>query len=391
MENIKTYQAVVIGAGPAGSRAAYALASNGIETLIIERKPKPGTPIRCGEGIGEKGLLASGLKLNPNWIKATVNKASFFAPSGKCIKVDNISKGYILDRTVFDYDIFMKAISASATAELGTTVLKVSRNNKIWDIKAKTLEGKEKLYKAKLLIIADGVDAKIGRQIGLYKTIDYNDLEICTLGIVENVEMENDRCHFYTGNKHFPGGYAWAFPKGNGQANVGLGVLAGKKGNKLANSLFESFVKEKFPNAKIVEKHLGSVPVGLYAQNLTADGVMVAGDAARQVNCLNGGGIGYALCAGLYAGLAGATALKKNDVRKETLKEYKIKWEKHLGKQQKRSYRVKENLLNLKDEELDKIANNIKYKADSLSLLSLFSRVFIHKPSLLWKIFKLLS
>ncbi|PIZ62037.1 MAG: digeranylgeranylglycerophospholipid reductase, partial [Candidatus Marinimicrobia bacterium CG_4_10_14_0_2_um_filter_48_9] len=33
------------------------------------------------------------------------------------------------------------------------------------------------------------------------------------------------RIDFYVGHTYAPGGYLWVFPKGDGKANIGLGVV----------------------------------------------------------------------------------------------------------------------------------------------------------------------
>jgi hypothetical protein len=60
---------------------------------------------------------------------------------------------------------------------------------------------------------------------------------------------------------------------------------------------------------------------------------------------------------------------------------------------QERSYYVKEALLRVSDVEMDRIAQAIQRKQakGSLSLFGVFSRVFLRKPVLLWKAFRLLG
>ncbi len=53
------FDIAVIGAGPAGAMAALnASSSTGLKVCLFERKPEAGIPVRCGEGIGQKGLIS---------------------------------------------------------------------------------------------------------------------------------------------------------------------------------------------------------------------------------------------------------------------------------------------------------------------------------------------
>jgi len=121
--------------------------------------------------------------------------------------------------------------------------------------------------------------------------------------------------------------------------------------------------------------------------------VMLVGDCAKQDNCLNGGGISYSLATGRSAGLVGARALKKGDTSEDQLKQYQLEWEKGLGKQQKRSYYIKEALLPFSDDEFDGIARRISKMGGlgAMSLFAVFVHVFIRRPSMFWKLYKFLS
>ncbi len=357
---MKTYQAIVIGAGPAGSRAALALAQAGIDTLLVDRNERPGTPVRCGEGIGGRGLRAAGLEPKPAWISAQIKRAAFVSPSGIEVKVGSVDDAYILNREQFDFDLAMQAVAAGAQLVSRTTVRRVARiHPKGWRVYA-TCDGRTTELGADLLVAADGVESRVGKQAGLCATIDLCDIETCAQYVLEGVEIDPECCCFYTGQKRAPGGYAWVFPKGPGRANVGLGVLGREARGCMPLAALDRFVIDLFPKARIARRIIGGVPVGRSLDALVADGILLAGDAARQVNCLNGGGLSYALSAGFWAGRAAAEALKAGDVSAKMLSSYPRRWKQTLGKQQKRSYHLKEALLELTDREIDRIAHKIQ-------------------------------
>jgi len=49
---MEEYDVIVVGAGPAGLRAATKLAKNGINVICLDKKQEIGVPVRCGEGLG---------------------------------------------------------------------------------------------------------------------------------------------------------------------------------------------------------------------------------------------------------------------------------------------------------------------------------------------------
>ncbi len=63
---LKKYDAIIVGAGSAGTLAAKTIAKSGLTTLMIDSKKREliGDKI-CGDAIGEHHLVKLGLK-NPN-------------------------------------------------------------------------------------------------------------------------------------------------------------------------------------------------------------------------------------------------------------------------------------------------------------------------------------
>src|SRR5207249_7607297 len=94
-------------------------------------------------------------------------------------------------------------------------------------------------------------------------------------------------------------GYIWVFPKGNGDANVGIGVKGAG-----AKVLLDKFIENHpraFGSAKIERTLAAPVPVGGEAESYVADNMMLCGDAASQVIPLTGAGIHNGLVAGKIA------------------------------------------------------------------------------------------
>ena len=129
---------------------------------------------------------------------------------------------------------------------------------------------------------------------GLKTHIDFREMECCTQITAGNIPVEQDTLYFYFGENVAPEGYFWVFPKGDNVANIGLGVsgMIGKK--RSAKSFLNSFMDKYYPDSPILTTIAGGVPSTVTLEKISAPGIALVGDAARQVNPLSGGGIASA-------------------------------------------------------------------------------------------------
>ena len=382
-----SFDIAVVGAGPAGSMAAlYAASSTGLKVVLFERKSEAGIPVRCGEGIGHKGLV-SYIEPRPEWIKSNVKRSIMVSPSGIQVQIANVEKSYILDREKMDSDIVQMAIKAGATYYSKTPVTSIKKV----DISNYELITPQQNYFAKVIIIADGVESKLARCFGWNTTLALKDIESSAFARVVSPLIDKETCIFYTGTHVAPGGYAWVFPRGVGEANVGLGISGSSSYAGKARELLDRFINKEFPAARTYNYHCGGIPATKWLHPLNKDGVMLVGDAARQVNALSGAGISYSLFAGKTAGLVAAKAFSNGKVDYAGLAEYEKLWKKTFGKNQNRSFVLKEFLLkNGNDQFLDRIAASLsKERPDRINYLRVFLKTFAGNPLLLYKAFQL--
>src|SRR5437667_12548373 len=89
------YDAVVVGAGPAGGMASRALAAAGFRTAILEKKKVVGEPVQCAEGVSEFGLASNGLRPRDGWVAQRVSGAKCTVPNGTWFYINRIPRNAI--------------------------------------------------------------------------------------------------------------------------------------------------------------------------------------------------------------------------------------------------------------------------------------------------------
>ena len=296
--------------------------------------------------------------------------------------------GYVLERKVFDRALAEQAAKAGAEVRVKTRATDlIIEDGFVKGAKLMHL-GKEYNVHARIVIGADGVESKVGRWAGIDTCLKPIDIETCAQYIVAGINIDQEYCEFYVGNDIAPGGYVWIFPKGDGKANVGIGVLGNKTGKFKPRPVdyLNTFLEKKFPDAKIVEMVFGGVPVSGSIEKTSANGLMLVGDAARQSDPVTGGGILNAMNAGKLAGEAAYEAISAGDVSLKKLEElYEKRWRATIGHAIDLSLIVKNCFINISDEDLNSLAHSLKdVKFESMRLIDLLHALFKANKKLLW-------
>jgi digeranylgeranylglycerophospholipid reductase len=169
-----------------------------------------------------------------------------------------------------------------------------------------------------------------------------------------NVECE-DLIEIYFSRNAAPRGYVWVFPKGKDVANVGVGIGGLEKGN--AVEYLDKFIKnnERFKDAQTVAIKGGLIPVGEPLKELVADGLMVVGTAAHQVDPIHGGGMALAMEAGGMAGEVAAKCALEGKTDRKHLFEYESRWRKRVEPKLMRRLRLRKVLEKLDDGDFNAI------------------------------------
>ncbi len=295
----------VIGAGPAGSYAAYLLAKEGKDVCVFEEHADIGKPVQC-TGI-VTGSINSIIRLKKDIITNKISKAVIHSPDKSSVEFKLKDPNLIIDRQKFDSYLADMAISKGAKIFLRSRFVGLKKEK--GRVVSIAVEQKNSIarIKATHLVGADGPHSAVARASGMYGKRKF------WTGIQVRVRYKNDN-----EVEFFPhiGSFAWAVPEDENTARIGL--LA----TRHAKEHFLRLLKEKGIGKKsMIEIQGGIVPYYNPSMMTENKNVFLIGDAATQVKATTGGGI--------IQGLTAAGCLKKALTKGES---YEKLWKKELNK-----------------------------------------------------------
>jgi len=377
---------LVVGAGPGGAVAAWHAkqAAPELDVVLLERDRAVGSPVRCAEGVGDAGLREFVNPDGADWASRKITRVIFQAPDDTEVLVAERGVGWILDRTRFDAYLAAQAAAAGAAVLVGAEATGMSRNgNDRWHVRVKE-RGQDDVYRARVVIGADGVETMVGRWAGLDTRVPSRDMESCAQYVLQGIDFDPDAIYLQFSEAIAPGGYAWIFPKAVGIANVGLGLVALKTDGRNARQYLDAWVARRFPTGARTGYTVGGVIVHTTIKKTYAAGVMVAGDAAHMINPLSGGGITNAMKAGRLAGCTAAAAIREGDTSERRLSAYHKAWMDLLGDDHLKYYRIKQALEHMDDASLNSLARTVnRIPQEKRSIGRIFAHALIKHPQLI--------
>lgn len=381
---MQDFDIVVIGGGPAGSMTALTAADLGLSVLMVERDNAIGNPVRCAEGVDDKGLREF-FEPDPVWISASISRYGLVSPDGTVVEMDmDGNSGYILERLIFDRMIAEKAAASGATVMTGVDAVGMSGFEN--GSRSVTLRNEEREWKvsARIIVAADGVESRAARWAGLKTTTRLHDMETSAQVTLAGVDIDPHTFQMYFTREFAPGGYGWVFPKGSEKANVGLGISGDYAREKSPWKYLKAFLANHFPDASIIGRTVGGISCSGGIKKPYTDGVLVVGDAAHMANPISGGGIINALIAGRLAAQTASEALKRGSAEESALKPYAKRVDKRIGAMNRRFYRLKEGIFTIPDDRFNEIAHEIvKLPLEKRTPFRVLRSALMKKPELL--------
>lgn len=353
------FDAIVVGAGPAGSSAAIELARSGASVCLIERGPFPGAKNMYG-GVVYGRILD---EIIPEWwTEAPVQRwvtrrATMILTEDRALTVDYRSgawgeppyNGATTYRPDFDAWLADHAVAEGATLVTSTTVTGLLRagdraDGAIVGVRTDRPEGD---LTARVVIACDGVNSFVAKEAGLHGPTDAANY---TLGVKETIALPRDVIdeRFGVRGDHgvdyeimgctgeVPGG-GFIYTNADTLAvGVVLSLPALARGGirpeeRLRRMKAHPAIAPLVEGGDVTEYSAHVIPEAGFDMmpSMVADGLLVAGDAAAM--CLAAGiwleGVNFAIGSGAAAGKAAARAIRRGDTSAAGLDSYRTRIE----------------------------------------------------------------
>ncbi len=286
------FDAIVVGAGPAGSTAARELAAAGARVLVLDRATFPRYKA-CGGGIPLRTERLLPFPID-SVIEDSVSHLDVAHRGQMRFTRDSGTPfAHMVMRDRFDALLLDHATRAGAEFRPGTTVRALDRNGQV------TVRGEDGFgAEASFLVCADGAHSPVGRMAGLG-----GDIPECAAWEVEVAAPEAIRRRFRSTALielgYHPWGYAWLFPKA-GVLSIGI-VLPREQAGAMKDCV-NAYIERLGLSGAAVEIRRGHKIRFRRGHERVVDGnVLLTGDAAGLADEFTDEGISYAIESGRLA------------------------------------------------------------------------------------------
>lgn len=320
---------LVVGGGPGGAACAYWLARDGVDVHLVEKKRYPREKA-CGDGLTPraiKQLLDMGFDFDSHDLHRVHGLRAYAGD----LKIEMPwpqhsiypDWGATMRRADLDGIVASMAELQGATVEQGATATPIVENDRITGVRIEGGEG-ERVVHPDIVVIADGSNSRFGRATGASRRKDYP-FGLAVRAYYESPRSDDGYIESQLDIRDREGrampGYGWVFPLGDGEINVGAGLVSTFKGWKDVNTsrILDAYIGALPDHWHLVEDtpHTrpigGKLPMSLSVGPKVGRNWVLIGDASGAVNPFNGEGIDYAYETGRMAARYVADAAARDD------------------------------------------------------------------------------
>jgi geranylgeranyl reductase family protein len=300
--DVPTYDAIVVGAGPAGSTCAYRLATAGASVLLLDRarfpRDKP-----CGGAVTARALRELPVEID-DVVERVVSRFELRLRHRRGFSRDaTVPLAYMTQRRRLDSHLLAHAVGAGAELREGTSACEVRQDGVDGDSAAVVIgaDGANGICRKALACAPEHRHA-----VALEGNFPHDDASF--LRYAERLVLE-----FGT----IPGGYGWIFPKGN-HLNVGVGGWK-SEAPRLRSHLARLCAAHGLELAALEDLRGHHLPFRTRGAALADNRIALIGDAAGLADPLSGDGIYEAA---LSAKLAARHAIRILSGEETSFREY---------------------------------------------------------------------
>lgn len=290
------FDVIVVGAGPAGSSAAYVLAREGLHVALLEKALMPRYK-PCGAGLVPRAIASLPFDVSEAVEHKCYTAELNLLDTGMRFSVTRSFPIVSMTmRESFDLLLYRKAKEAGADARDECKVESIVRHEN--RVEVQTAQGP---MSSRFAVISDGALGRVARMAGWKETrrlLPVLEWEVFVPKAV--FDRFSGRARFDFG--FFPSGYAWIFPKKD-HLSIGLGGRKRIRGGLRA--VLERYMKESgIDRVDRIEKHGYIIPLCSRKDSMVKGRAVLTGDSAGFVDPVTAEGITFAIRSGQSAGRA---------------------------------------------------------------------------------------
>ena len=338
----ESHTALVVGAGPAGSAAALQLALLGHKVRLFDRAYFPRDKV-CGDVLlyaAQQSLQALGVDTDTIQQNShLVNSCRYHSEKGRVLDLPFVDRQgqlrpwWCMPRQDFDQHLLATARAAGVQIFQGFHAQKLlTDSDKVTGVAFRDPDKQSVHIHGPVVIAADGASSSLARSFGRFQT-SAKHVSVALRAYVDLGDAGDvDYFSVFASRWALPG-YAWIVPLGNGQANIGLGVL---RSDMLRLGLNMQQILQKICQqhplfAQAVQRVQKAwqgwrLPGAFDGMSISSAGVLFAGDAASMVDPFTAHGIHSALDAGRLAGQVAFAAMQESNLGIARLQDYDRRW-----------------------------------------------------------------
>ncbi|NHZ70268.1 MAG: geranylgeranyl reductase family protein, partial [Proteobacteria bacterium] len=235
---------LVVGGGPGGASCAYWLARNGLDVHLVEKKTYPREKA-CGDGLTPRAIKQL-LDMGFDFDGLDLHRVDGLRAYAGDLKIEMQwpehsvypNWGATMRRADLDGIVAGLAQAEGATVEQGTTAMPILEDDKVVGVTL-SRDDEERTAHPDFVVIADGSNSRFGRGVGASRRKDYPyGLAVrayYTSPLSQDPFIESQLDIRDKDGNAMPG-YGWVFPLGDGEINIGAGLVSTFKGWKDVNT-----------------------------------------------------------------------------------------------------------------------------------------------------------